>query len=76
MSKEKDISTILLMCIFVVLIFVLFNYLYKKIKIENFFNRNTMIKLYKSDEIKDPDEEDDDDLNINDPDSGSGHDLD
>ena len=58
---NKNISLGLLICIIILLIgstiYLIINFISSRIYIENFFNkRNTRMKIYKSDEIFDPDE--------------------
>ena len=57
---NKNISLGLLICIIILLIgsiiYLIINFISSRIYIENFFNkRNTRMKIYKSDEIFDPD---------------------
>lgn len=58
---NKNISLGLLICIIILLIgstiYLIINFISSRIFVENFFNkRNTRMKIYKSDEIFDPDE--------------------
>jgi hypothetical protein len=58
---NKNISLGLLICIIIILIgsivYQIINFISSRIFIEQFFNkRNTRMKIYKSDEIFDPDE--------------------
>ena len=72
-KNNKNISLGLLICIIILLIgslvYLIINFILSRICVENFFNkRNTRMKIYKSDEIFDPDEspiDDDDDPDTN-----------
>ena len=83
MYQYKKESTIILACIIIIIIFILICWSIEKInKIELFSNNNSkrekMKQIYKSNDVKDPDEITIDDLNDNviDPDDSTNMDPD
>ena len=80
----KNESAIIFTCIIIIIIFyclfLIYNRIYKtytkckELFLNNDSKRNKMIKLYKDDEILDPDE--DPGINVADPDSSEGRDPD
>jgi len=80
-NGNKKISIILLGCVVIVIISYILYFLYTKFTSVELFGvsdsnskRNKMMKIYKSNDISDPDENIDDD--IMDPDSTNGRDPD
>lgn len=84
MYQYKKESTIILACIIIILVFYLILWCFKQLnKIELFSNsdskREKMKKIYKSNDVSDPDEMLDDDPyddNVHDPDDSYGMDPD
>ena len=57
MTLKKPICTILFICILLSLLFLVVSWIFKLPMLEGFYGqRNTRIRIYKSDEIFDPDE--------------------
>lgn len=83
-NDYKNQSLIIFYCILIIILcyclIIIYDKTYKKYKIyKEFFSssnskRSKMMKIYKSDDILDPDEDPGD--NINDPDSTNGYELD